>query len=593
MPADRGPAPAALAGRRTWLLGLFGLWLAVVAWLLWARRDAIANGQLPDTDDNLRLLQVRDWLAGQGWFDLRQYRLDPPAGADIHWSRLVDLPLAAIIRPLAPWIGQGTAEILAAVIVPLIALAVAMAFAGALGRRAIAPDAGWWAPLVLICAGPLTGMLAPLRIDHHGWQIVALLAMLVGLAARNRRSGGMIAGIAIAASLAIGVEMLPFLALGAALSVAAWIFDPAERDRVQALAVSLALGLIVASLLFVAPAQRFGFACDALTAAWTLPILLGCGGLALATHFAPASPRARAVALIAVGAIAGLPFMFGASAVCLIDPYRAVDPEARRLWLTLVAEAKPLTRQSAEVALGTLVVPVTGLVGAIAMLAKRRDRIWLIFVILGIASIALAVQQTRAGVAAQALALPGAAALGWMLRRRIVTIPSMPLRVFGTLGLFMLITGLGPRLIIAALVSQPESEAKAARKKSTAACMAPAALRGLDAVPAGTMLATTDATPALILHSHHRGVAGPYHRNGRAIADVMKAWAGSNALARPILRRHGVTLVALCGESVEGGIYTQRSRAGLYARLERGDVPTWLTPVPLAGTPWRVWRIHP
>ena len=51
----------------------------------------------PDTDDAMRLVQVRDLLAGQGWFDMVQHRLMPPEGASMHWSRLVDAPLAALI----------------------------------------------------------------------------------------------------------------------------------------------------------------------------------------------------------------------------------------------------------------------------------------------------------------------------------------------------------------------------------------------------------------------------------------------------------------------------------------------------------------
>ena len=40
---------------------------------------------------------IRALLDGQGWFDLRNYRLNPPGGFDIHWSRLVDLPIAGLI----------------------------------------------------------------------------------------------------------------------------------------------------------------------------------------------------------------------------------------------------------------------------------------------------------------------------------------------------------------------------------------------------------------------------------------------------------------------------------------------------------------
>ena len=49
------------------------------------------------------LRQVRALLGGQGWFDLRQHRFDPAhGGANIHWSRLVDLPLAGLILLMKP-----------------------------------------------------------------------------------------------------------------------------------------------------------------------------------------------------------------------------------------------------------------------------------------------------------------------------------------------------------------------------------------------------------------------------------------------------------------------------------------------------------
>src|SRR3546814_13624328 len=71
--------------------------LGICGWFLVERWNAISGLALNDTDDNIRVVQVKDWLAGQGWYDLRQYRLDPPVGANIHWSRIVDLPIAALM----------------------------------------------------------------------------------------------------------------------------------------------------------------------------------------------------------------------------------------------------------------------------------------------------------------------------------------------------------------------------------------------------------------------------------------------------------------------------------------------------------------
>jgi hypothetical protein len=66
--------------------------------------DLFAAG---DGDDQMRLVQVRDFLAGQGWFDVRQYRVLPPEGISMHWSRYLDagiagmLTLAALVLPPA------------------------------------------------------------------------------------------------------------------------------------------------------------------------------------------------------------------------------------------------------------------------------------------------------------------------------------------------------------------------------------------------------------------------------------------------------------------------------------------------------------
>jgi len=49
------------------------------------------------TDDAMRLAQVRDLLAGQSWYDLTQWRMNVPFGLPMHWSRLIDAPIAGLI----------------------------------------------------------------------------------------------------------------------------------------------------------------------------------------------------------------------------------------------------------------------------------------------------------------------------------------------------------------------------------------------------------------------------------------------------------------------------------------------------------------
>lgn len=74
-----GNAPAAQDGRRN-LLIVAGVWLIVACYMAWKAQPLVADRMFPDPDDAMRLVQVRDWLAGQSWFDVTQYRLSPPAG---------------------------------------------------------------------------------------------------------------------------------------------------------------------------------------------------------------------------------------------------------------------------------------------------------------------------------------------------------------------------------------------------------------------------------------------------------------------------------------------------------------------------------
>ena len=92
--------------------------------------------------------------------------------------------------------------------------------------------------------------------------------------------------------------------------------------------------------------------------------------------------------------------------------------------------------------------------------------------------------------------------------------------------------------------------------------------------------------------THHRAIAGPYHRNGAAILEVQHAFRGPPEVAREVMRRHGATLLLICPGMSESTIYAADAKDGFYARLVRGQAPGWLAPVPLPkGNPLRVWRV--
>ena len=108
-----------------------------------------------DTDSAMRLAGVRDLLHGQAWFDTSQHRLNTPYGLSMHWSRLVDAPLALLMLA-----GEGVrAARLAAGAVCRACCSLLARLAAAFNARAV--------PVVLVLALSLRGDLRHLFARRH------------------------------------------------------------------------------------------------------------------------------------------------------------------------------------------------------------------------------------------------------------------------------------------------------------------------------------------------------------------------------------------------------------------------------------------
>jgi hypothetical protein len=108
------------------------------------------------------------------------------------------------------------------------------------------------------------------------------------------------------------------------------------------------------------------------------------------------------------------------------------------------------------------------------------------------------------------------------------------------------------------------------------------------------VLTFVDLGPRLITVTHHDAVAGPYHRNQRAIVDVMKSFRGTPEYARQVVARRGVDYVLICPGMSESTLYGSAAPNGFYRQLARGQVPPWLERVPLPkDSPFKMWRVRP
>jgi hypothetical protein len=575
-----------------WLVLL--VWLGFCGWFIFDRWANIRAFNLGDTDDNLRMMQVRGLLHGQDWFDLRQYRLNPPFGANIHWSRLVDLPLAGLILMLRPFLGGPEAERWAVAIAPLLPYLLLLFSLAMTARRLIDPRAYPLPLLAIFFAGSTNGMFRPERIDHHGWQLALLALAVSALADPKRVRGGLTLGIATALSLVIGLEMIIYLAIAGAAVVLFWVDDAAERERLRAYAVSLAGGSALGFLLFASNDNRQAV-CDALSPVWLSDALLAGAVLYALAWVSPGSWQRRLVFALAGGA--ALAAFHALMWPHCIQRLEGVSPEVERLWLSHVREARPIYLHGWRVAMLVLALPVTGAIGwGLLAWLRRRDRDQLRRVLgaaaPGVAATLLLLWQTRTGPAAQMMAAVGGATLAWTLVPLAWNAKNGGVRVVGTMFAVVLGAGAALPFILNFIPEKPRTARDAAIAKANYLCNSMWAYHPVALLPKGLIFTFIDFGPRLITVTPHDAVAGPYHRNGQQIADVMNAFRGTSDEAHRLVAKYHSRYLLICPNSSTTTIFMAEAPKGFYAQLQAGKAPNWLTPVPLpSDSPFKMWRV--
>jgi hypothetical protein len=576
-------ATPSAATRRAIILALWAL--TSLALLIYAWGE-IAHMNISDPDDALRLVQVRDLLAGQSWFDLTQYRINAPDGVPMHWSRLVDLPIALLITLFKPILGTAMAERVAMVAYPLALLLGLMFIVHAISRT-LGLRAGTALLSVALLATSLSILVQfmPMRIDHHSAQIIFGGLAILAMVHSKRRDGrmGLVAGLAMASWLQISVEGLPSaVALGGVFAVRHLLRVDCWPDMRNYLA-----GLTIASALLLfgthGPADAITFWCDSLSPAYLLP--LGAATIAMLACARPAqrnSLAGRAMPLIA-GGIAGGAAMLLTGRQCLAGPFDTLDPLIYGNWYLTVKEGMPITAQHPSMQAMILLPALLGLAGS--YLGWRRNQspeqrmAWASLIAMQIVTLLIAIDVMRAMSFAHLLGLPGNALLLARLMAGAQSMRTMPLRVLLSTGT-MVMTPLGATAATAAALD-PQNTTPTARtaKADAPSCVTKPSMQALNTLPEGVIMAPLDIGSHIIAFSHHKVVGTGHHRNIKGMKATIATWIADPASARPLIAATGARYVMLCRGKSEVARYEHRAPHGLAATLLSGKVPQWLTPL--------------
>ncbi|MBZ9795661.1 GtrA family protein [Mesorhizobium sp. ES1-4] len=554
-----------------------------------------------DNDSLLQLVEVRDLLAGQGWFDLHQYRMGLEGGFVMHWSRLLDAPLALSMLAVTRLTGSpALAEQIVQIVWPTLQFWLAIFFLVRAARAFAGAPAVLPAAVVGGAALYYIGIFSPGALDHHNVQLMLTLASLaLLLEAPTHRPAALVAGVCTTLSLAIGMESAPYA--GALGTVVALLFL-GKGDGERLIARDFGLGVTgVSALVFAAtiPVSSWGQAqCDTFSIVQFAVTGLAGTGLAIIASWraanATAARRLISLGLLAVTLVLVVALLFPQ---CLAAPYAHLDPRLQRMWLGYIEEAQSIVQLVSDDPARAVARFATPLLAIILMALRFSGGGWrrqdsLVAALLMVAVLVSAWEVRGSTFSIVFAAIPLSAWIAkW--RQRAETSPSNGSMLRMAAAWLVSVNAIWAGAAQAAS-SVFETAAPARAAGIDAPCNSKASFAVLGAMAPTTVLAVSNLGSPILAFTGHRVFAGPYHRNVAGNLLVFDALLGSASDAKTIVESHHVGLVALCRDNPESRLFATRAPDGFLAALMRGSVPDWLEPVAeTSGTPLELYRVRP
>lgn len=551
-----------------------------------------------DTDDAMRMVMARDLWDGQNWYDLSAHRLNTPFGAELHWSRLVDLPLALLLGLFTPLVGSQAALLVAGSIWPIILLACLLWLSARLAFSLVGPEGVLPALILPIVSPAITTEFTPGRVDHHSVIIVLTLAIaLTAVEAVGRPRRAWLAGLLAATALAIAIESLPAIAAAILVFAMAFVLDGKRGAAMRNFGLSFGAASLVHLAIFRPPSRWLEAACDTIS-----PFYVGVALVVMVVFtIVSALPRLEAswqrlVALAALGS-AGLGAVVFLYPQCLKGPYAALDPWLQVNWIARIIEAKPWLSNLQDMPAYALAVGIPVVLATMIVL-YRLWRIpesraqWAVLLVFLLATALVMLTQIRGARLALMPAMPAAAWLIVTLRHRYLA--SRRVRdVIVLLASWLAFSGVVLALAVNALLMLRTGNEVAESAASADTCLLSSAFHGLAGLPPARIMSPIDLGAHIMLYTPHEVVAAPYHRNQQGVRDAFRFFNDPIGLARTILAERQIGLVVICPGMTELRGIPGHAEDSFVSLLAADTLPGWLTDISKPRSPLRIYSVAP
>lgn len=543
-------------------------WQKVMIWLL------------PDSDDLMRVVEVRAWLNGEGFFDLINHRANPPIGTEMHWSRLSDLPLAIGEIIFRQFTDVNMAERLAVFWTPVVLLIIFASINGITANKIFKGNFTFAIAFffTILCDSTFTSFAAG-RVDHHSLQLISLSVMMFGLISQNFK-GGIIAGLSLAASLTIGFEMLPLQIWAVAWVAIIWAFKGESKNQlVFGFCLALSIGLLAGFVINVAPGQYLNGVNDRLSIAQLVPILMGCIFLGLGAHyFSKTTILKRFIVLVIIGVfviIAALQYP-----VLFKQLYWQIGPLLREIWYNRIGDVLPFMvfpiRAQLNVGLFLVLASLASAIKAFLVFKKEGANQdfenWVLLSSLTIIATSMTFFfQTRIHIQAADFAVLVSAPIISQMYKDL----SLRNALIGTL----ILNPQSPHIVAKAYTNMNAHKANHVAFGGDSRCRSQPNYTHIASQSKGLLAMNLDHGAVALIMTPHDIIATPFHRDtGKEF--IYDMFLSTPEIAKQKILARGIDYVAVCKASGEIPAMTRYRPDSLMAAIGKGQIPAYLQEIP-------------
>jgi hypothetical protein len=552
----------------------FTLGLVIDVLLALTTLPKVFAGSLINPDSYMRLVRLREML--QGHAVLHAVARDGSGtGTVLHWSHLLDAIIVLIATPLSVVTDEPTALRWAGIAlgpigVGLLGLSVAWVLS-----PITRPAWRWTAPVLAAVSIDIVGYGLPGVVHHHIAVAVAAVTT-AGWAGRTAFDGvgaGRWLGLSAALGLWLSPETLPFTLLAFGGVGLAWVLRAEAANHgagLRSAGMSFFL-LIVVACAIDPPSGGYGAVeTDRISIVYVMlgAVVFAVGGSIAWLGRSPLRQPARRGIGIVVGAV-GIGIWFALFPAVLKGPDGLVSAEEVRAFLDIIAELLPIT--DPRHLNSALLDGVLATLALFVLAIRERSWLWAYCAGCGVLLLALGVSHSRFATYPAVL---GAAMVPLVLTLAGNLMPArslaMPLVRVVLAALFFL----GP---YAPDLVRPSLATRAAGLPSCD-------LRGIGPLLAPyagqVVLADANETPELLYRTGIMTVGSLYHRNVAAFMRLRAAWRSGRSEQLPdTVEATRASLVLFCPHAERSLIVNDLPTDTLLDRLNRGEVPRWLSKI--------------